>query len=403
LKGGAGFAAAGRRFSARNLLVVAQVAMALVLLSVTGLFLRSLESASRIHTGINPRGLLLLSVDPRLNGYAPARSSAFMAELRERAAALPGVDAAVSTDVAPLSGGNRSDGFTAKGHAAKGDPSVMADLFMVTPGYFDVLGIPRIAGRDFSHEAAAGSRVAVVNKAFAEKLFGGANPIGQQIDGGGWTYRIIGVVGNSKSRTIGEDTRPILYRSLDQSIANDPSMMGYTLIVRTQGNPSGIADALRREVYSLDPTMAVYNLETMDEHVRTAFVLPRVAAMLFGVFGAIGLVLATVGLYGVMSFAVARRTREIGIRMALGARRAAVVRLFLRRGMVMTLAAVALGWPAAWMLAKIASSFLYGIAPHDAVTFTLVPIVLVLVALLATWIPSHRAARINPTQALRTE
>jgi ABC-type antimicrobial peptide transport system permease subunit len=110
-----------------------------------------------------------------------------------------------------------------------------------------------------------------------------------------------------------------------------------------------------------------------------------------------------VGLYGVMSFAVARRTREIGIRMALGARRAAVVRLFLRRGMVMTLAAVALGWPAAWMLAKIASSFLYGIAPHDAVTFTLVPIVLVLVALLATWIPSHRAARINPTQALRTE
>jgi len=403
LKGGAEFAAAGRRFSARNLLVVAQVAMALVLLSVTGLFLRSLESASRIHTGINPRGLLLLSVDPRLNGYAPARSSAFMAELRERAAAMPGVDAAVSTDVAPLSGGNRSDGFTVRGHGAKGGPWVLADLFMVTPGYFDVLGIPRTAGRDFSHETAAGPRVAVVNKAFAEKLFGGANPIGQQIDGGGWTYQIIGVVGNSKSRTIGEDTRPILYRSLDQSIANDPSMMGYTLIVRTQGNPSGIADALRREVYSLDPTMAVYNLETMDEHVRMAFVLPRVAAMLFGIFGAIGLVLATVGLYGVMSFAVARRTREIGIRMAMGARRAAVVRLFLRRGMVMTLAALALGWPAAWMLAKIASSFLYGIAPHDAVTFTLIPIVLVLVALLATWIPSRRAARINPTQALRTE
>ncbi len=403
LKGDVGFTAGGRRFSARNVLVVVQVAMALVLLSVTGLFLRSLQSAVRMNLGINPHGLLLLSVDPRLNGYTPARTSAFMAELRERAAALPDVDAAVSTDVAPLSGGNRSDGFTVSGHGAKGGPWALADLFMVTPGYFDVLGIPRTAGRDFSHETAAGPRVAVVNKAFADKLFGGANPIGQQVDGGGWTYQIIGVVGNTKSRSIGEDTRAVLYRSLDQSIANDPSMMGYTLMVRTRGNPAGLADALRHELYRLDPAMAVYNLETMDEHVHDAYVLPRVTATLFGVFGAIGLVLATVGLYGVMSFAVARRTREIGIRMALGARRATVVRLFLRRGMVLTLAALALGWPAAWMLAKIASSFLYGIAPHDTVTFTLVPIVLVLVALLATWIPSRRAARINPTQALRTE
>jgi predicted permease len=403
LKGEARFTAASRRISARNLLVVAQVAMALVLLSVTGLFLRSLESASRINIGIDPRGLLLLSVDPRLNGYSPARTSAFMAELREHAATLPGVDAAVSTDLAPLSGGNRSDGFTVSGHGAKGDASVLADLYMVTPGYFDEVGISRSAGRDFSHEAAAGPRVAVVNKAFADRLFGGANPIGQRIDGGGWTYQIIGIVGNAKSRTLGEDMRPILYRSLDQSLADDPSMMGYTLIVRTRNNPARIADALRREVYRLDPTMAVYNLETMDEHVRAAYVLPRVAAMLFGVVGGIGLVLATVGLYGVMSFAVARRTREIGIRMAMGARPAAVLRLVLRRGMVLTSAALALGWPAAWMLARIASSFLYGIAPHDTVTFTLVPIVLVLVALVAAWIPARRAACVNPIQALRTD
>jgi predicted permease len=403
LKGEGRFTAVARPISARNLLVVAQVAMALVLLSVTGLFLRSLDSASRINIGINPRGLLLLSVDPRLNGYSPSETSAFMAELRQHAAALPGVDAAVSTDLAPLSGGNRSDGFSVSGHGGKGDPSVPADLTMVTPGYFDVLGISRLAGRDFGHDAAAGPRVAVVNKAFADRLFGGADPIGQRIDGGGWTYQIIGIVGNAKSRTLGEVTRPILYRSLDQSVAEDPSMMGYTLIVRTRNNPAGIADALRREVYRLDPTMAVYNLETMDEHLRGAYVLPRTAAALFGVFGGIGLVLATVGLYGVMSFAVARRTREIGIRMALGARPAAVLRLVLRRGMVLTFAALALGFPAAWMLARIASSFLYGIAPHDAVTFTLVPIGLVLVALVAAWIPARRAASINPIQALRTE
>lgn len=403
LKGEAGFTSTGHRISARNLLVVVQVALALVLLSMTGLFLRSLEKASRIDIGFNTHGLLLLSVDPRLNGYSPAKTSTFLAQLRERAAALPGVDAAVCTDVALLSGGNRSDGFTVSGHSAKGDPFALADLYMVTPGYFDALGTPRLAGSDFSEGSAKGPRVAVINKAFADRLFGGRNPIGQWIDGGGWTYQIIGVVGNAKSRTIGEDTRPILYRSLDQSIANDPSMMGYTLIVRTRGNPTGIAAALRREVYKLDPAMAVYNLETMDEHVRTAYVLPRVAAMLFGIFGAIGLVLATVGLYGVMSFAVARRTREIGIRMAMGARRPAVLRLVLRRGMALTFAALALGLPAAWMLARIASSFLYGIAPHDAMTFTLVPIVLVLVALVAAWIPARRAASINPTEALRRE
>jgi len=279
----------------------------------------------------------------------------------------------------------------------------LADLYMVTPGYFDTMGTPRLAGTDFSHEAADGPRVAVVNKAFADKLFGGESPIGQHIEGGGHTFRIIGVVGNAKSRFIGEDTRPILYRSLDQSIASDPSMMGYTLVVHTRGNPAALADALRREVYRLDPNMAVYNMETMDAHVRAAYVLPRVAAMLFGIFGGIGLVLATVGLYGLMNFAVTRRTREIGIRMAMGAQRGAVLRLVLRRGMTLTFAALAVGWPAAWLLAKIASSFLYGISPHDAVTFSLVPIVLILIALVAVWIPARRASSINPTQALRVE
>jgi predicted permease len=380
LKADAGFAAAGGRSRARNVLVVSQVAMAVVLLALTGLFLRSLESASEINLGFRTRGLLLLHVDPRLNGYSPSKTSAFLEQLRERAAALPGVDAAVSSDVPLLSGGNRSDGFNVVGHAAKGDLYVLSDLYMVTPGYFDALGIPTLAGRDFSHEAANGPRVATINKAFADRLFGGVDPIGQRVDGGGWTYQIIGVVGNAKSRTLGEDTRAILYRSLDQSIANDPSGTGYTLIVHTPGNPAGIAGALRREVYQLDPDMAVYNLETMDEHVRAAYVLPRVAALLFGIFGGIGLVLATVGLYGVMSFAVARRTREIGIRMAMGARPAGVLWLVLSRGMALTLTALALGWPAAWMLAKLSSSFLYGIRPHDAVTFTLVPAVLVLVA-----------------------
>jgi len=178
LKADAGFAAAGGRSRARNVLVVSQVAMAVVLLALTGLFLRSLESASEINLGFRTRGLLLLHVDPRLNGYSPSKTSAFLEQLRERAAALPGVDAAVSSDVPLLSGGNRSDGFNVVGHAAKGDLYVLSDLYMVTPGYFDALGIPTLAGRDFSHEAANGPRVATINKAFADSCLVGSTRLG---------------------------------------------------------------------------------------------------------------------------------------------------------------------------------------------------------------------------------
>lgn len=404
LKGEDALTSGGRRFSLRNILVVAQVAMSLVLLLVTGLFLRSLESATSIDLGFRPQGLLLLSVDPRLNGYTPQQISQFLAELRRRVRALPGVDAAVSTDVALLSGGNRSDGFTVAGHSGKDAAFTNAELYMTTPGYFDALGTPRLSGRDFRDEVADGPRVAIVNKAFADRLFPGANPIGQHVNGGHWTYEIIGIVGNAKSRTLGEDTRPILYRSLDQSITEDPSVIGgYTLVVHTAGNPAALAEPVRRQVYTLDSNIAIYNEETMDEHVRAAFFLPRLAATLFGVFGIIGLVLAAVGLYGVMSYAVSRRTREIGIRMALGARTGTVERLIVRQGMVLAVIAMALGWPAAWILSRLASSFLYGIEPHDLLTFTIVPVFLAGIALVACWLPARRAASIDPMQALRTE
>lgn len=402
LKGEDALMRPGRRFTLRNILVVAQIAMSVVLLSVTGLFLRSLESAANIDIGFRPNGLLLLSVDPRLNGYAPAQISEFLRELRRRVAALPGVDHVVSSDVALLSGGTRSDGFTVAGHTGKDAPNTLADLYMTTPGYFQTLGIPMLAGRDFASEVAGGARVAIIDKAFADKLFPGANPIGQHVEGGGVTYEIIGVVGNSKSRTIGEDTRPILYRSLDQTVANDPPLMGFTLIVHA-ANPAALAEPVRRQIYRLDKNIAIYNEETMEEHLRSAYFLPRLAATLFGVFGGIGLVLAAVGLYGVMSYAVSRRTREIGIRMALGARNGMVARLIVRQGMVLALIAMMLGWPAAWMLAKLASSFLYGIQPHDMVTFIAVPVFLAGIALIACWLPARRAASVDPVQALRTE
>jgi ABC-type antimicrobial peptide transport system permease subunit len=275
---------------------------------------------------------------------------------------------------------------------------------MVTPRYFDTLGIHRIAGSDFGSETANSTRVAIVNQAFVQQVLGGRNPIGVQVNGAGVLYRIIGVVGNAKSRTLGEETLPVLYRSLQQTIASDPSsMVGYTILVRTAASPNSLAQAVGSQIYALDRSMAIYNQQTMQEHIQAAYFLPHLAASLFGTFGFIGLVLAGVGLYGVMSYAVSRRTREIGIRMALGAQPGTVERLVLRQGLMLTLIAVVLGWPAAWVLSKLAATFLYGIQPHDALTFAIVPPFLIAVALVACWIPARRAASIDPMQALRTE
>jgi predicted permease len=403
LKGEDALARPGRRWSLRSILVIAQVAMSLILLCATGLFLRSLQRAANIDIGFRSGGMLTMSVDPALHGYSADRTVRFLTQLRQSAAVLPGATSAVMTDVVPLSGGNRSDAFSIVGSSKPASAYTLAELYMASPGYFETMGIPRLAGRDFSNEPPTGTKVAIVNRAFAERLFGTQNPVGQMITGAGVTYQVVGVVGNIKSRTIGEDTRAMLFRPIEQSVAGDPSVMGYSLIVSTRGDPAMLTSSVRDAVRALDPTMAVFNVATMQEHVKDALFLPRLAGTLFGIFGAIGLTLATVGLYGVISYSVSRRTREIGIRMALGAQVGAVQRLIVGQGMLLTLIALGLGLPGAWMASKLASSFLYGVSPHDLTTFVAVPIVLVGVALLACWIPARRAARVDPQTVLRYE
>jgi len=403
LKGEDPLARPGRRWSLRGLLVIAQVAMSLVLLCATGLFLRSLQRAASIDIGFRSDGMLTMSVDPGLHGYSSERTIQFLTQLRQRTATLPGVTSAVVTDVVPLSMGTRSEAFHAVGEAKSSKPDPLAELYMASSGYFEAMGIPRLAGRDFANEAPDGPKVAVVNQAFAERVFGNQNPIGRLVTSGHLNYQIIGVVGNIKSRTVGEDLRAILFRSLDQSVGGDPSFLGYSLIVRTAGDPVALTPSVREQVSALDPTMAVFNVATMQEHVKDALFLPRLAGTLFGIFGGMGLLLASVGLYSVISYSVSRRTREIGIRMALGAQVGAVQRLIVRQGMLLTGIALAIGLPGAWMAAKLADSFLYGVRPHDLVTFTAVPIILTAIALLACWIPARRAARVNPQTVLRYE
>lgn len=401
LKGEDALARPGRRITLRNVLVVGQIAMSIVLLSATGLFLRSLEHASTIDIGFRSRNVLMVSVDPRVHGYSPERTTQFLTQLRERVTAIPGVISAAATDSVPLSGGHRSDGMSAEGHPKQQAPIV--EMYMATPGYFETLGIPRIAGRDFANESPTAPKVAVINKALAEQLFPGENPIGQHVRDGDDLYEVIGVVGNIKSRFIGEDTRPVLFRSLAQTTGSDPAFLGYTLIVHSEGDTANLLSAIRQQIHALDPAMAVYNAETIEEHLRSALFLPRLAGTLFGIFGFIGLVLATVGLYGVMSYAVSRRTREIGIRIALGAQLAGIQRLILNQGMLLTLIALVIGLPVALAVAKLFNSFLYGVRPHDVVTFTLVPIFLTAVALAACWIPARRAAKVDPQTTLRYE
>ncbi len=403
LKGENALARPGRRWTLRNILIVSQIAMSLVLLCATGLFLRSMQSASGIDIGFRSRGILIMSVDPRVNGYTAERTNRFLSELRQRVAALPGVISAVCTDSVPLSGGHRSDGFGVEGRQSHGSDADIADLYMVTSGYFETMGIPRIAGRDFASETANGPKVAIINQVFVDRLFGGENPIGRHVVGGGVTYEVIGVVKNIKSRFLGEDLRPVLFRSLEQSTDSDPAFLGYSLLVRTAGDYGATERAVRNEVHALDPTMAIFNEATMEEHLRDALFLPRLAGTLFGVFGFVGLLLATVGLYGVMSYSVSRRTREIGIRMALGAQIAEVQRLIIGQGMLLASIAVVLGLAAALAVAKLFSAFLYGVRPHDLLTFTAVPLFLIGVTFLACWIPSRRAATVDPLEALRYE
>jgi predicted permease len=402
LKGEDLLARPGRFWTLRNLLVVAQISMSLVLLCVTGLCLRSLRSASSINIGFRSSGVLAMSIDPRLHSYTPEHTVQFLAELQRRVSVVPGVSSAAVTDALPLSGGHRSDGFQPAGKKPL-DPTPSAELYIATPGYLDTLGIHLIGGRDFSNESATSPRVAIVNQVFADTFFPHEDPVGQSVSGGGVTYEIIGVTNNIKSRFIGEDLRPVLFRSLPQTVASDPSFEGYTILARTAADSTFVAASVRSVIRDMDPTLAVFNEQTMEHHVREAFFLPRLAGTLFAVFGTVGLLLAAIGLYGVMNHTVSLRLREIGIRMALGAQASSVQRLFLRRGLQLTAVALAIGLPAAFVIAKLFNSILYGIKPNDAITFISIPLFLAFVALLASYIPARRATKLDPMIALRYE
>ena len=402
LKGEEALARPGHRFNLRSILIVVQITLAVVLLSGTGLFLRSLESAANLDTGFRSRGLVMMSIDPQLHRYTPERSIQLLRAARQRIASLPGVLSATTTDNLPLSMGGRSDGFEVPGQP-KPQGKNNVHLYMGGPNYLSTLGIPLLAGRDLSDENPTAPKVAVVNQEFARHYFRGESPLGHTVKGPHTTYQIVGVVGNTKSRTLGEDQRPILYRSLDQNLGQDPSFDGYTLVARYEGDPATLIAAMQHEIHALDPSLAIFSIKTMEDHMRDALFLPRLVGMLFTVFGVSGLLLALIGLYSVMSYSVSQRTKEIGVRMALGARAAQVQGMIVRGGMRLALLSLALGLPLALAAARLTTSLLYGVQPWDLVTFTLIPALLLAISLVACWIPSRRASMVDPIAALRMD
>ncbi|HEX2918531.1 MAG TPA: ABC transporter permease [Edaphobacter sp.] len=402
LKGEDALARPGRRWGLRDVLVATQITLSLVLLCGAGLFLRSLEKAAQIDVGFRSRGLVMMAIDPQMHRYTPERSVVLLKTVVDRVSGLPGVTSATLTDGVPLSMGHRSDGFEAPGRPKPQGENVV-ELYMAGSGYFETMGIPRIAGRDLGQENPSGIKVGVVNQEFVRRFFQGENPVGHTVNGAGVPYQIVGVVGDTKSRTLGEKQRPVLYRSVYQNIASDPSQDGYTVVARYEGDPAALTKSMEMAIHGVDPSLAVFNVQTMEEHIHDALFLPRLVGTLFTVFGVAGVLLAAIGLYGVMSYSVSQRTKEIGVRMALGARASQVQAMVVRGGLRLVVIAMVLGVPLALAAARLTGSLLYGVAPWDAITFTAVPVVLAAISLLACWIPSRRASSVDPMEALRTE
>ena len=403
LKGESTLQRPGRAWTLRNILVVVQISLCLVLLCTTGLFLRSLRKTAEVDPGFRTRGVLMMSIDPVHNGYTGQQTPLLLKRIGDRAAAVPGVNSVAWTDHVPLSlYGQTSEFHTAAREAHAGDDP-LAEVYQVSSGYFETIGIPWIAGRDFNTVDPGAPKQAVVNEAFARAIFGAGRAIGERVTNEKTTYEIVGVVKDAKSQTLSEADEPILYRSLQQNIGLAAPTFGFSLLVRYEGNAAEVRTAVRNAIHTLDPQLAIFNDKTIEEHLGDAQILPRVSAAMFAFFGLAGLLLAAVGLYGVMSYSVSSRTSEIGIRLALGATRSGVERLIVRQGVLLSCVAMGTGLPLAWAASRVVAGVLYGIAPHDWVTFTMVPVFLASVTLLACWIAARRAASVEPQTALRHE
>jgi predicted permease len=429
LKSDSGSAVSGRaaRWDLRRSLVCFQVALSLILLAGAGLFVRTLANLRGLDPGMIRENLLLVETNAGQFGYQPQRERMFHERLREEVQRMPGVRAASIASITPLSGSRWNGNVQIEGYKFRLDERPHIDMNAVTPRYFESAGIPIVLGRDFRESDNLGvlpnrpdpppppntelpdppgpPRVVIVNEAFARRFFGGQSAIGRRLcSSDTWkperVEEIVGVVRDARYFNLREAVEPMIYYP---RYRNPGGGSGGVLVVRTSGDPNALIETIRRRAQEIDSAVSVTETRTMEDNLNRNLAQERFVAMLGGFFGIVALLLAAIGLYGVMSQAVTRRTREIGIRMALGAHARRVLWLVLRDALVMVFIGAIVGVIAALALTRYTESMLFGIKAQDPVTLVATGLLLLTVTALAGFLPAHRATRVDPVRALREE
>ena len=404
LKDEAGSVVGGaKQARARRVLVVAQVALSMLLLSGAGLFARSLFNLRSVDPGFPVERLLTFSMDPSLSGYDPSRTLALFEQAQDAVGAVPGVRSASMSAIGAFTGNAWSMTVKVDGYQQKEDEDMNPNVDGIGPRYFETLGVTLVAGREFTAKDTAESpKVAIINETMAKYFFRDANPIGRRFGFGRGKpndIEIVGVVKDLRTIQLNEKAPRFVYIPYRQ----DDGVTELSFVVAVTGDTGGTAGAVRQAVQRLDPNLPIFNMKAMSAQVSESLYVERMVAALSVAFGALATMLAAIGLYGVMSYAVARRTREIGIRMALGAERGRVMWLVLKEVAVLAALGVALGLTGAFYLTRQVQSQLFGLSPHDPATLAGAMAVLLAVALVAGFIPARRATTIDPLVALKAE
>jgi predicted permease len=389
-----------RKVSLRHALVVTQVALSMVALISAGLFVRSLREAYKADPGFEPHDVLLASFDPFLSGYDESRGREFYRRLVERVRTVPGIESATLARRLPLTdGGIAFAAITIDGYAPAKDEDMRLNYETVGPQYFQTMRIPFVHGRDFEERDQEGAPgVVIINETMARRYWPGGDALGKRLKLAKDWLVIVGIAKDVKNRSLSEAPQPFLYLPLLQDYRSN-----MILVARTSVDPEKMFQSVRAAVVALDPEIPMFDTKTLEDHVGISLFLQRMAATLLSIFGLLALSLAAIGLYGVMAYSVNRRTRELGIRVSVGAKRRDIFKLILGQGLAISAVGLLAGLVVALAVTRLTTNLLYGVSATDPVTFIAIALLLLCVTLLACYFPARRATKVEPTIALRVE